>query len=340
MEGFKRRSSEKDRLKVDLERYNRDILNKINTLLITTDKSNIDSGSIGNSISFYNNTLNNMKNSINRIKSDHLNGYYAMTYKNFTVLYTLFYNLQNNIYPITSNLDNASLTMFASSSTTRPTTTTSTTTVSINAPTNIPNSLPTNKLSNKKRNTINASDVSKLYNTVEGLINNEEYFTDYISAYNINMPIIEGLTDTDTNNIPFLMNKERELLDQLADFNIKYERYIHCNDPKTNSDCGANEPTSSQLIAKIDTINGIINTMNGKTLTSTNDYNINHASIVTDYDKVVNLRNDLDIKVKQLYDPENSKIVDFKYSYDSTIYSGILISALATSLLYYIFTEL
>ena len=339
MEGFKRRSSEKDRLKLDLERYNRDILNKINTLLITTDKSNIDSGSIGNSISFYNNTLNNMKNSINRINSDHLNGYYAMTYKNFTVLYKLFYNLQNNIYPITSNLDNASLTMFASTPTPTPTSAI-TTTISINTPTNIPNSLPSNKISNKKRDTINASDISKLYNTVEGLTNNEEYFTDYISAYNINMPIIEGLTDADNNNIQILMSKERELLDQLADFNTKYERYIHCNDVKTNSDCGANEPTSAQLIAKIDTINGIINTMNGKQLTSTPEYQTNHSNIVTNYDNVVNLRNDLDIKLKQLYDPENSKIVDFKYSYDSTIYSGILISALATSLLYYIFTEL
>ena len=339
MEGFKRRSSEKDRLKIDLERYNRDILNKINTLLITTDKSNIDSGSIGNSISFYNNTLNNIKNSINRINSNDLKDYYEMTYKNFTILYKLFYNLQNNIYPITSNLDNASLTMFASTQTPTPTSAI-TTTISINTPTNIPNSLPSNKISKKKRDTINASDISKLYNTVEGLTNNEEYFTDYISAYNINMPIIEGLSDADTTKITTLMNKERELLDQLADFNIKYERYIHCNDVKTNSDCVADEPTSAQLIAKIDTINGIINTMNGKQLTSTPEYQTNHSNIVTNYDNVVNLRNDLDIKLKQLYDPENSKIVDFKYSYDSTIYSGILISALATSLLYYIFTEL
>jgi hypothetical protein len=156
------------------------------------------------------------------------------------------------------------------------------------------------------------------------------------------MPIIEGLTDTDMSNITTLMKKEKELVDQLADFNIKYERYIHCSDPKTNSDCGANEPTSQELITKMNTINDIINTMKSRitTIPQTTNYQSNHNNIVNDYDKVVNLRNDLDMKVKQLYDPENSKIVDFKYAYDSTIYSGIIISALATSLLYYIFTEL
>jgi hypothetical protein len=200
--------------------------------------------------------------------------------------------------------------------------------------TNKPNSLPKNKIAYINKQTITSSDTSNLYNTVEG-------FTDYMSAYYNNMPIIEGLTDTDMENITTLMTKERELLDQLADFNIKYERYIHCSDPTTNSDCGANEPTSQQLITKMNTINAIINSMNSKKeLPQTTDYQSIHTNIVNDYDKVVNLRNDLDMKVKQLYDPEKSKIVDFKYSYDSTIYSGIIISALATSLLYYIFTEL
>ena len=201
---------------------------------------------------------------------------------------------------------------------------------------NIPNSLPKKKIAYINKQTITSSDTSNLYNTVEG-------FTDYMSAYYNNMPIIEGLTDTDMSNITTLMKKEKELVDQLADFNIKYERYIHCSDSKDNKDCvSGREPTSQELITKMNTINDIINTMKSKitTIPQTTNYQSNHNSIVNDYDKVVNLRNDLDMKVKQLYDPENSKIVDFKYAYDSTIYSGIIISALATSLLYYIFTEL
>jgi hypothetical protein len=202
------------------------------------------------------------------------------------------------------------------------------------ATTNKPNSLPINKIIYTNKDIITSSDTSKLYNTVEG-------FTDYISAYYNNMPIIEGLSDADTTKITTLMNKEKELLDQLADFNIKYERYIHCNDATVNTDCvSGREPTSQELITKMTNINNIINDMNRTSITTTPDYQTNHNNIVIDYDKVTKLRNDLDIKVKQLYDPENSKIVDFKYSYDSTIYSGIIISALATSLLYYIFTEL
>jgi hypothetical protein len=170
---------------------------------------------------------------------------------------------------------------------------------------------------------------------------NKNNINDYISSYYINMPIIEGLNDTDMTNITTLMNKEKELVDQLADFNKKYERYIHCNDSNVNEDCvSGNEPTSQELIDKMNTINGIINVMKSKTISQTPNYQSIHTNIVNDYDKVVNLRNDLDMKLKQLHDPEHSKIVDFKYSYDSTIYSGIVISALATSLLYYIFTEL
>jgi hypothetical protein len=200
------------------------------------------------------------------------------------------------------------------------------------ATTNKPNSLPINKIIYTNKDIITSSDTSKLYNTVEG-------FTDYISAYYNNMPIIEGLSDDDTTNITTLMTKERELLDQLADFNIKYERYIHCNDA-TNNCTNEKDSLKSILSNKMNTINDILNTMNRTSITPTTDYQSTHTIIVSDYDKVTKLRNDLDMKVKQLYDPEKSKIVDFKYSYDSTIYSGIIISALATSLLYYIFTEL
>ena len=181
-----------------------------------------------------------------------------------------------------------------------------------------------------------SSDTSKLYNTVEG-------FTEYISSNYNNMPIIEGLSDTDNNNITALMNKEKELLDQLADFNKKYVRYIHCNDPKSNNDCvSGSEPTSQELKTKMTNISNIINNMNSASasISQNNNYQSVHDDMLDDYYKVVKLRNELDMKVKQLYDPENSKIADFKYSYDSTIYSGIIISALATSMLYYIFTEL
>jgi hypothetical protein len=327
MEGFKKFSSETERLKISLDSVNIRILNDIK-IIQNNDKSKINVINIKNNIDYYNTNIFGLKSSINKLNSNDINNYYNVVNSNLNILKTIYFNLQNNIIskPILPTISTATATVTATATATA----------------NIPNTIPTNKIVYKNKNMITSNDISKLCNTIEGFNLSEEQFTDYISSYNINMPIIEGLNDKlnddDMTNITTLMTKEKELLDRLADFNKKYERYIHCNDSNVNSDCElGNYPNSKELIDKMDTINGIIDKMKGKTISQTTDY---HDSIVRDYDNVTKLRNDLDIKLKQLYDPENSKIVDFKYSYDSTIYSGILISALATSLLYYIFTEL
>jgi hypothetical protein len=293
---------------------------------------------MNNNINYYDMFLSNMRSIIT--VSDELKNYHTVASNNLSILKALYFNLQND-KPINSGITINPTSILPTTPTPTPTPTTPIVNTGSNiASSNIPVALPKNKIINEKKEMITLSDTLKLYNTIEGLINKEN-FSDYISSYNINMPIIEGITNIDMNNTINIMNDERELLNQLADFNKKYERYIHCNDPKVNMDCiSGREPTSTELISKIDNISNIINRMNRNNISQTTNYQTVHNNILNDYDKVVKLRNDLDIKVKLLYDPENSKIVDYKYSYDSTIYSGILISALATSLLYYIFTEL
>jgi hypothetical protein len=327
MEGFKRVSQD-DRMKSTLDSINRSIINDINAIQSTTDKTKIDAISINNNINYYKNSLSFINSNTN---NSEIKSFYYYVNDNLNKLQTVFENNKNSNVPTYSTSNNY------------PTTTSNTTTTSAGTTTsNIPNSTPVTNTSNTGNITITSNDLSTLYSTVEGFnMINKNNINDYISSYYINMPIIEGLNDTDMTNITTLMNKEKELVDQLADFNKKYERYIHCNDSNVNEDCvSGNEPTSQELIDKMNTINGIINVMKSKTISQTPNYQSIHTNIVNDYDKVVNLRNDLDMKLKQLHDPEHSKIVDFKYSYDSTIYSGIVISALATSLLYYIFTEL
>jgi hypothetical protein len=339
MEGFKRISQD-DRIKSTLDSINKSITNDIDALMNTTDKTKIDAISINNNINYYKNSLSFINSNTNSAENKR---YYYNVNENLNKLQTVFDLEQRNristystgnTYPTTTSNDTITTTSTATSGITSGTTSGTTS--------NIPNSTPVTNTSNTGNITITSNDLSTLYSTVEGFNTiNKNNINDYISSYYINMPIIEGLTNTDMTNITTLMNKEKELVDQLADFNKKYERYIHCNDSNVNKDCvSGSEPTSQELINKMNTINGIINEMKGKTISQTTNYQSNHTNIVNDYDKVVNLRNDLDIKLKQLHDPENSKIVDFKYSYDSTIYSGIVISALATSLLYYIFTEL
>jgi hypothetical protein len=301
-------------LKSRLDGLNRLILKDIDIIKKGSYNSRSDLEVINNNITTYSNSLKKIKKDMTGISSLDLQNYYKAANNNLNILNKLYSDLNKNIPDTTP----VSASAYVPPPPPIP---------------NIPNALPINKKIYINKNMITSSDTSKLYNTVEG-------FTDYISAYN-NMPIIEGLSDTDMSNITTLMKKEKELLDQLADFNIKYERYIHCNDKNLNKNCiSGREPTSQELINKMDIINGIIGDMRRTPISQTTDNQRNHNNILSDYDKVIKLRYDLDMKVKQLYYPENSKIVDFKYSYDSSIYSGILISALATSMLYYIFTEL
>jgi hypothetical protein len=65
-----------------------------------------------------------------------------------------------------------------------------------------------------------------------------------------------------------------------------------------------------------------------------------HSTIMDKYGKVTTTRNDLDQKLKELYDIPGSKSLDYKYNYDSTIYSGILITIVASAVIYFSFTKL
>lgn len=61
----------------------------------------------------------------------------------------------------------------------------------------------------------------------------------------------------------------------------------------------------------------------------TNKYNTN----------IVNERNDLDIKLKKLYNNRDGMMKNQKKHINSTIYENILLTILATSMVYYIFIK-
>lgn len=200
---------------------------------------------------------------------------------------------------------------------------------------------------------------------------NREFFQGYSSFNNIygGMPIIEGLAESEMIN-------EKTLITQLNTFNEKYARYLKCNDKWNNSDCAANEicidplnpnkninvinctplrdivDTASNInrsVANLKnaTINmgtgrinkGDYNIPDGSALTP-EEYEMNYNLILDNHNKISKLRNELDTKIQMLYNPEKSINADYKKSFDATIYSGILISALATSILFYTFNQL
>jgi hypothetical protein len=191
-------------------------------------------------------------------------------------------------------------------------------------------------------NTDESTQSSSMSQTLSNLRDN------YINIYN-KMPVIEGLDIMETENV---------MLAKLLQFNEKYIRYIHCNNSNVNSDCSRTEKSTleSELttlyndidkningtIAR-DGVNGILTQINS----IPNASNISAAAYETKYDDIkerhndiLTMRQDLDIKLKDLYGTEDSIGNMHKQQLDSTIYTEILLTSLATALLYYIFTEL
>ena len=57
-------------------------------------------------------------------------------------------------------------------------------------------------------------------------------------------------------------------------------------------------------------------------------------------DSNMKLRSELDLKLAEIYEYDNSKIVQSREHLDSTVYTGVLWSILATSLAYFVFVKL
>lgn len=70
---------------------------------------------------------------------------------------------------------------------------------------------------------------------------------------------------------------------------------------------------------------------------STND---NYANIIKQHNENLQLRNDLDRKLAEIYQYKNSSIVKSEIDLDNTVYTGVLWSILATSLAYFVFIKL
>ena len=66
----------------------------------------------------------------------------------------------------------------------------------------------------------------------------------------------------------------------------------------------------------------------------------NYSEIVNTYKKNLHLRNELDLKLKEIYEEDGTTQRNLKIDYDSTVYASIAWSVLATSLIYYVFVKL
>ena len=142
---------------------------------------------------------------------------------------------------------------------------------------------------------------------------------------------------------------------QLYEFNKNYISYIsQCTGNNASSSSTGNCPslyrkltevdanlsTLTSSVTSIDRSGLLRNYYNNKPPAGSLTTNDQHGKIMQDYGNVAKQRTDLDAKLRELYDIPGSKSLDYKYNYDSTVYSGILLTIIASGFIYYTFTKL
>jgi hypothetical protein len=166
-----------------------------------------------------------------------------------------------------------------------------------------------------------------------------------------------------TNNLP--TDYEANLFKALNDFNEDYFTYIGncypCKGDTINGICNATVYTDNGEVKKC---NDALSQLRRETdhITTYVNYGIrNNSSIFSQYGNVQALDNfnsvrgnivgniypnllqtraNLDMKLRDLYEIDGSISLDQQNKFDGTIYSGVLLTILASALVYYTFTKL
>lgn len=150
-----------------------------------------------------------------------------------------------------------------------------------------------------------------------------------------------------------VFNKEKDVVDKINTFYKKYHEYLRCiNCNLTNNTCNTdkcnviNEELDKKYQELIDSMNNMDTSLNGlningnRTIPTTEDYEKTYNRLKTDHGSILNLRNELDEKLNYINNVKNSYSDIHANQYNSSIYTGILMSILATTMLYYVFIKL
>lgn len=154
-----------------------------------------------------------------------------------------------------------------------------------------------------------------------------------------------------------LMSNEAQLLADLNDFNAKYAKYVTCTDPLVNGTNNKLGCTPDEL--DINTVNNAYNkitTSSNNALASgslytvyntpVNTYTTNSVAdvsfndITTKHKDIVQLRRELDAKLKEVYATEDSLVYEHNRIFDGTVYTSLVWTVLATTTLFYVFKNL
>jgi hypothetical protein len=65
-----------------------------------------------------------------------------------------------------------------------------------------------------------------------------------------------------------------------------------------------------------------------------------YENITQQYQQIISLRNDLDMKLNEIYKTTDSKYVHSQYNLNQTVYTNVLLTILATSMIYIVLTKM
>ena len=113
----------------------------------------------------------------------------------------------------------------------------------------------------------------------------------------------------------------------------EYTQYLTNNDP---SEKRINKCEEERY--KI--VSSNLNMLNTNFSNNLSAFNTDKQNLYRDYKDVLNKRNDLDSKMNELISNKDTISSEYKMIYDTSIYTNILWTALATSILYYTFIQI
>lgn len=160
---------------------------------------------------------------------------------------------------------------------------------------------------------------------------------------------LDNATPQDNLNI---LDLEQQVMNNLNTFNGLYAAYIRCKtgSPPTTTVAGQTYNTGcTQTPAQLTAVNTAYTTLNTSItnlntaisqVSSFGNAGTNHDNIMAQQAANVKLRNQLDMKMQELLNSDNSISSIYQKNYDSTIYAGILWTVLASSMIYYVFVKL
>lgn len=100
------------------------------------------------------------------------------------------------------------------------------------------------------------------------------------------------------------------------------------------------DPGSSACAQNRTHLQDIQNEINNSAFLTDDQYQSENENIMKQWYKILELRAELDMKLRELYQMNNSAGTIYKTYVDSTLYTNVLWTVLATSLVYFLFLKL